>query len=98
MLLDALRERVAQHEEVEKTATLPRVRLVGLGSSSIDIEVFAKILVADFPSYLKVQEMLILEVMRTVEECGTGFAFPSTTAYLTRDTGIAGEPAGEGAT
>ena len=31
--------------------------------------------------------------MRTVEAAGTGMAFPSTTAYLTRDDGIEGPSA-----
>ncbi len=87
-LLAMLRERVAAHPEVEKTATLPRIRLVGLGASSIDIEIFAKVLVADIASFQQVQEELILEVMQAVEACGTSFAFPSTTTYLARDPGL----------
>ncbi|MBW6399698.1 mechanosensitive ion channel family protein [Roseomonas sp. HJA6] len=87
-LLERLRERVVAHPDVEKTATLPRIRLVGLGASSVDIEIFAKVLVVDFASFLRVQEELILEIMRTVEECGTAFAFPSTTAYFARDPGL----------
>ena len=87
-LLDTLRSLVGAHPTVEKSATLPRVRLVGLGSSSVDIEIFAKVLVPDLASFLAVQEELILGIMRAVEECGTGFAFPSTTTYVARDHGL----------
>ncbi len=86
-LLAALRQGVAAHPLVEKTANLPRVRLVGLGASAIEIEIFAKVLVADFAGFLEVQEQLILEVMEAVEACGTSIAFPSTTTYLARDAG-----------
>jgi MscS family membrane protein len=91
-LLDTLRAVVEAHPKVEKSATLPRVRLIRLGASSVDIEIFAKVLVPDLASYLQVQEELILDVMRAVEECGTSFAFPSTTTYLARDP--APEPPG----
>lgn len=95
-LLAMLRERVGAHPEVENSATLPRIRLVGLGSSSIDIEIFAKVMVADIASFQRVQEELILDIMQAVEACGTSFAFPSSTTYIARDPGL-DEPAARSA-
>ena len=92
-LLETLRHLLGAHPSIEKSATLPRVRLVGLGSSSVDIEIFAKVLVPDLASFLVVQEELIIGIMRAVEECGTGFAFPSTTTYVARDPGLEPGPA-----
>jgi MscS family membrane protein len=37
--------------------------------------------------FLEVQEELNLLIMEIVRQAGTGFAFPSQTMYLARDTG-----------
>ena len=81
-LLATLRDRVSAHPSVEKSATLPRIRLVGLGSSSVDIEIFAKVLVPDLASYLEVQEDLILDIMNAVEDYRAGFAIPATITHV----------------
>jgi MscS family membrane protein len=73
---------------VESTADHPRVRVLGFGASSIDVEVRANVLTTDYSEFLEVQEALVLAIMRLVAEAGTGFAFPSQTAYLTRDPGL----------
>ena len=87
-VLGELRRRVAAHPRVETATGYPRIRLVGLGESSIDIELYAHVLTSDFLEFLGVQEELILEVMNAVEESGSGFAFRSLTAYLARDGGL----------
>jgi len=87
-LLDALRRLLTDHPMVEQARGLPRVVLTGFGACSIDIELRAYVLTSDYNTFLKVQEDLIFEIMRTVEAAGTGFAFPSQTAYLARDDGI----------
>lgn len=76
---------------VECTADHPRVRVLGFGASSIDVEVRANVLTTDYSEFLQVQEALVLAIMRLVAEAGTGFAFPSQTAYLARDPGLDGE-------
>lgn len=81
-LLATLRDRVSAHPSVEKSANLPRIRLVGLGSSSVDIEIFAKVLVPDLASYLEVQEDLILDIMNAVEDYRAGFAIPATITHV----------------
>lgn len=70
-----------------------RVRFIRFAAYSLDIEVFAYLLVADYPAFLAVQEELLLRVMQIVADAGTGFAFPSQTLYLNRDaSGPEGAP------
>jgi MscS family membrane protein len=72
------------------------VSVIGFSESSIDVEVWARVLTRDWDTFLAVRQDLALEVIAAVEAAGTGFAFPSQTTYLTRDQGIAGA-ADEGA-
>jgi len=84
-VLQELRAMLAQHPKVEKD---PRVRLIGLGAYSLDIEIFAYITAWDYTTFLEIQEGLLLACMDIVEASGTGFAFPSSTLYLGRDSGL----------
>ena len=79
--------------KVEQDDDMPRVRLAAFGASSIDIEARAYVATTNVHQFMAVQEELLSMIMREVEAAGTSMAFPSTTAYLTRDEGIAG-PAG----
>ena len=83
--LGMLRERLAAHDMIEVVPGMPRVRLIGFGASSIDIEARAYVLTGDYGEFLAVQEDLLLMISRLVEEAGTGFAFPSQTTYIARD-------------
>ena len=85
-----IREGLRNHPKVEKDDDMPRVRLAEFGSSSIDIEARAYVATTSVHEFMAVQEELLASIMRTVEAAGTGMAFPSTTAYLTRDDGIEG--------
>ncbi|MEQ8699660.1 MAG: mechanosensitive ion channel family protein, partial [Bauldia litoralis] len=87
-VMDALRQRLRDHPMVEHAHGMPRVALTSFGDSAINIELRAYILTADYSEFLAIQGKLILDIMRIVETAGTGFAFPSQTAYLARDTGI----------
>ena len=73
---------------VENVPGMPRVRLIRFGASSIDIDVRAYVLTTNYSEFLEIQEQLMLQIMKIVEAAGSGFAFPSTTAYLGRDTGL----------
>ena len=84
----AVRNELGASPMVESTADHPRVRVLGFGASSIDVELRANVLTTDYSEFLEVQEALVLAIMRLVAEAGTGFAFPSRTAYLTRDSGL----------
>ncbi len=85
-VLQALRALLEEHARVDSTTA--RVRLIALGSHSLDIEIFAYIIAWDYNGFLEVQEELLLRCMDIVAESGTGFAFPSQTLYLGRDGGL----------
>lgn len=79
---------LAAHPKVEKAPGFPRVVLIGFGASSINLQVRTHVLTSDLSEFLKIQEQLLLEIMRAVDAAGTGFAFPSQTTYFARDSGI----------
>jgi MscS family membrane protein len=85
-VLQALRTMLAEHPKVDSTTA--RVRLIALGSHSLDIEIFAYIVAWDYAGFLEIKEDLLLRCMDIVAESGTGFAFPSQTLYLGRDGGL----------
>lgn len=65
-----------------------RIRFVGFGAYSLDCEIFAYVLTADYGEFLAIQEDIFLRIMDIVATSGSGFAFPSQTAYLASDTGL----------
>src|SRR6202035_5230282 len=79
------------HSKVE-TKTV-RVRLTELASSAINVELMCYVLTQDFNEFAAVREDLLLRIMHLVEDSGTGFAFPSQTLYLGRDSGLEKEKA-----
>jgi MscS family membrane protein len=68
-----------------------RVRFVNFGAFSLDLEVWAYVMTADWAEFLGIREDLYLRMMDIVEQSGTGFAFPSQTAYLGKDDGLNAE-------
>jgi MscS family membrane protein len=65
-----------------------RVRFVGYGAYSLDLEIFAYLYCRDQDTFLEIQEELLLRIGDIVEACGTAFAFPSQTTYYARDQGV----------
>ena len=80
LVLDGLRLMLTRHAAVE-TATI-RVRFLRLSPFSLDIEVFAYVFAADWPTYLGIQEELLLRLTEVVSEAGTTIALPSQTMYV----------------
>ena len=68
-----------------------RVRFVGFGAYSLDVEITAYVSTVDWAEFLAIREDLLLRLMDIVASSGAGFAFPSQTTYLARDD----EPDGE---
>jgi len=85
-VLQSLRSMLGTHPKVDKESK--RVRLIGLGAHSLDIEIFAYVYAMDYAGFLEIQEDLLLTCMEIVDRSGTGFAFPSQTLYLGRDSGL----------
>ena len=85
-ILVELRAMLYAHPRVDPDPA--RVRFVGFGASSLDIDFFAYVLATDYSEYLEVAEDLNLRIMDIVEGAGSGFAFPSQTLYVGNDTGL----------
>ncbi len=85
-VLVQIRAMLYAHPKVDPDGA--RIRFVGFGAFSLDLDVFAYVRVADYAEFLEVQEDLNLRVMDLVEAAGTGFAFPSQTLYVGRDEGL----------
>jgi MscS family membrane protein len=85
-VLARIRELLYQHPRVDSATA--RVRFIGFGPSSLDVEIFAYVLETVPEAFLAVQEDLLLRVMDLVEAGGSGFAFPSQTLYIAKGGGL----------
>jgi hypothetical protein len=85
-LLVQIRELLLGHPRVHREDL--RVRFVGFGASSLDIEVFAYVRTRGWLEFLGIREDLFLRIMEAVDQSGSGFAFPSQTLYFARDDGL----------
>jgi MscS family membrane protein len=88
-LLTRMRELLVAHPQIINDPL--RVRFVGFGDSSLNVEIYAFVRTRDMSEFLGVQEDIFLRVIDLVEASGTGFAFPSQTLYLSRDSGLDAE-------
>lgn len=85
-VLAELRKMLLGHPMV--TPAPARVRFVGYGAYSLDLEIFAYLRCQDQDDFLAIQEDIFLRIADIVNEGGTGFAFPSQTHYHRRDAGV----------
>jgi len=85
-VLAKLRELLLAHPKV--TPEPARVRFIGFGESSLNLEVFAYVGTDDWNEFLAIQEDIHLRIMEVIAASGTGFAFPSQTLYFARDAGL----------
>ncbi len=83
-LLAGIRSMLYSHPKVERDGA--RIRFVGFGGSSLDLEIFAYVRATEMPEFLAIQEDLLLRIMDIIAKAGTGIAFPSQTTYLAKDT------------
>jgi MscS family membrane protein len=59
-----------------------RVRFLGFGRSSLDVDVFAYALAGNWNRFLEIQEALLLRIMECIESAGTQIALPSQTIFM----------------
>jgi len=83
-VLAAIRKVLADHPRVAPEDA--RARFLRFGASSLDVEIRAYVLAADWAGFLEVQEELLFLVLDAVAAAGAGIAFPSQTLYLGKDT------------
>jgi MscS family membrane protein len=88
-VLAKLREMFVAHPKIGNDTV--RVRFVGYGSSSLDIEIRVYALTRDWSEFYAIQEDVFLRVGEIVDDAGTSFAFPSQTLYLGHDVGLDAE-------
>ena len=85
-VLAKLREMCLAHPKIDNDTC--RIRFIGYGSSSLDIQIRVYALTRNWNEFFAIQEDVMLRVGEIVEEAGTSFAFPSRTLYLGRDGGL----------
>ena len=85
-ILAEIRRMLYQHPKIETPSA--RIRFVGFGSSSLDLEIFAYALDTTYEVFLEIQEDLLLRVMGIIEASGSGLALPSQMTYVTKDNGL----------
>ena len=82
-ILEDLRALLRDHPRV--TDDPARVRFVGFGDYSLELEIFAYVDTGEFNEFLRCQEELNLRIMQIIEKAGTSLALPSRTLYHTQD-------------
>jgi MscS family membrane protein len=85
-VLAECRRLLYEHPKVETASA--RVRFAALLESSLSLELFSYVLTKDFAEFTAIREDLLLRIMDIVAQSGTGFAFPSRTLYLGKDSGL----------
>src|SRR4029450_8703657 len=65
-----------------------RIRFVGFGRASLDLEVFSYVTVTDYGEYLEVAEDLNLRLMDIVAAAGSSLVFPAQTTYVEKGRGL----------
>jgi MscS family membrane protein len=78
-VLERIRTLLLDHPAVVRNTV--RVRFRELGSYALGVEVYAQVDRAAMNEFLEIQEGILLDIMRIIEECGTAIAFPSQTTY-----------------
>lgn len=87
-LLDRIYAYLTAHEKVEETPL--RVRLVSFDDYAQTIDIYAYVTAPAMDAYLEIQEELLFAIHDIVADCGSDFAFPSSTVYLGKDGGLPG--------
>jgi MscS family membrane protein len=84
-VLAEIRRILTAQEKVEQEDA--RVRLVGFGESSLDLEVYAYVQVSESPAFLAIQESILFQIMSAIEASGTRLAF-TTHMVVVADNGL----------
>jgi MscS family membrane protein len=74
-LLESIAKLLRDNSKVE-TGVMP-ARFVGIGTYSLDIEIFIYVLTLDGDEFMKIQQNLFLSIMDAVEAAGTALAVPT---------------------
>jgi MscS family membrane protein len=80
-VITSIRTLLVEHASVERDSV--RVRFLGFGASSLDVDVYAYVYAKDWSAFLEIQEGLLISIMEIVQQAGTQIALPSQTVYVT---------------
>jgi MscS family membrane protein len=86
-VLNNVRTLLSEHTSLERSSV--RVRFLGFGSSSLDVDIFAYVYASDWNRFLETQEGLLFSIMSIVEQSGAQIALPSQVMYVTARNGAA---------
>jgi MscS family membrane protein len=82
-LIAGLRDILLAHPKIDPDPA--RVRFIGIGQYSLDVEIFAYMQTTDFDQSLIAREELLLSILDLVERTGTALALPSQLNIVARD-------------
>ncbi|MFN8528282.1 MAG: mechanosensitive ion channel family protein [Anaerolineae bacterium] len=85
-MLAQIREYLAAHEQVEKESIV--VYLINLGSQSIEVMVRCYLTIAEWGPFTAAKEIILLRIMRIVENLGIRIALPIQSLSMTPDTQV----------
>ncbi|WP_068413903.1 mechanosensitive ion channel family protein [Labrenzia sp. OB1] len=91
-ILAAIRDYLTAHERVLADTT--RVRMIGFNDYAVPVEAYAYVLAPDYSGFLEIQEQMLFDIRAIIETNGSGFAYPSSTVYLSRDSEMPAETIG----
>jgi len=86
LIVDEIKKLLLSHPKVHHDGV--RVRFARFGDSALEIDVQTWILADDYHGSTAIAEELNFEILGIVEASGSGFAFPSQTIYMARESGI----------
>jgi MscS family membrane protein len=82
-LLKEIPDLLRRHPKVHPEIT--RVRFVGFGESSLDVQIHCLILTGSLKEFLAIREDLLLQIMDLAARSGVGFATPARILYMAQD-------------
>jgi MscS family membrane protein len=85
-LLAEIRRMLYEHPRIESDTA--SIRFANFDSSSLRLEIAGYVLTRDANEFAAIREDLLLRIMDIVEKSGSGFAFPSQTLYLSRESAL----------
>jgi len=65
-----------------------RVRFIGIGESSLDVEIFCYILTSDIGEFFKIREDLLLDILALMAAKSIDLSVPARTLHLMRDQNL----------
>lgn len=89
--LEQFREVLKESSRVEDASA--RVRILRFAEYSIEVEIYAYILVRDYAEFLAIQEGLLLEIVDVIDRTGAAVALPSVATLLAKDSWVDPEKA-----